>query len=90
MADRLGAPNVLADIEREVVVNVSPLVFAEDVAVSPIEFQLAREVLEELGYEVPPVISSKGDLIIWLESSPRMADEEILEFVSAVNRRNEP
>src|ERR1700730_311767 len=44
--------NVLADLEREVVVAVAPDIFTVQFVVSTLTVQLSREILAELGYEL--------------------------------------
>lgn len=54
VAEILVAGNVLADLEREVVVNEPPAVFTEHFEAGIIAAGAAREILAEMGYELPP------------------------------------
>ena len=80
VAGILVSGNVLADLEREVVVDEPPAVFTERFEAGTIEARAAREILAELGYELPPTVADKYDLHRLLKTTPRLKDGDLQEF----------
>jgi hypothetical protein len=81
MVESLIQPsNVLVDLEREVAIGVSPLDFATSYALRSVPAMDCRNVLAELGFELPPLIEDKHHLNLTLKSSPRMSRRQIEEF----------
>src|SRR4051794_31766129 len=64
----LGTENVLADIEQEVVIRLSPSEFAE-YASHEVPIEQAWQWLREIGYELPIRIDSRralnDELLVW-------------------------
>jgi hypothetical protein len=71
--------NVLADLEGEVVVSVTPAEFYQFVFAS-IGARQSRDFLSELGVELPAVIGGKRSLTAMLREHPRLTDEQIAAF----------
>jgi hypothetical protein len=80
VAGLLQPGNVLADLEREVVISVSPAEFTDRFECGIIDVHVAREILSELGYELPPTVADKWDLHNLLKSTPRLRDSDVREF----------
>ncbi len=80
VAGLIGTPNVLAEIENEVVVNLAPVEFAERFAQWTIRIEEAAAVLNSLGLKVPAVIGDKRMLNDLLTESARLSATEIAEF----------
>jgi hypothetical protein len=80
VAELLEPGNVLADLEREVVVALPPADFTARYAPRIIEVHVAREILAELGFELPPSIANKDVLHSLLKSTARLKDGDIREF----------
>ena len=72
--------NVLVDLEREIAIGVSPLDFAASYALRSVPAMDCRNLLAELGFELPPLIENKHHLNLALKSSPRMSRRQIEEF----------
>lgn len=80
----VGESNAFAEIEREIVVRVAPLDFSERFAMVAIGAQTSLEVLRTLGFELPVLVGDKEVLRDLLESTPRLDEDQIVEFVRRV------
>lgn len=80
VAELIQPANVLEDLEREIVLGVSPEVFAVAHVEKRLPPQLAREILAELGFELPPTIANKAVLHNLLQHTPRLSEEYLQRF----------
>jgi hypothetical protein len=84
LAGLVASGNVLADIEQELAVMVSPSEFAERFVAWTVPIARARRVLHDLGYELPVTISSREALSEELRLWRRLRKDEIARFDSMV------
>lgn len=88
MAGRSGLPtvpgNVLAALEAEVGVVLSPAQFAE--RATSVSLETARSALSRLGVQIPARIADKAALDAALRSTPRLSSEQVAEFVRLVSQ----
>ena len=80
VAELIGSGNVLSELERELVVGVSPKEFTERFIRATVEAQYARTVLAELGYELPAQVADKNVLDWNLRTSARLREQDVLSF----------
>jgi len=80
VAELIQPANVLEDLEREIVLGVSPEVFDAAHVENRLPPQLAREILAELGFELPPTIANKAVLHNLLQHTPRLSEEYLQRF----------
>lgn len=76
----LEPANVLADLEKEVAVGLPPDEFTRRFAESFLPVLVARDILAELGFELPPTVANKVALQGLLKSTPRLRSEDIAVF----------
>ena len=76
----IGTPNCLAEMEKEVVVDVAPLVFAERFAEWVLDPEVPHRILTAMGFDLPAYIDDRRTLIEWIFSSPRLSDDQTSEF----------
>ena len=86
----LTSENVLADIEQEIVVMVSPSEFAQQYAFREVPVDHARQALQELGYELPVAISSREALNEEIQIWRRLRDREIAQFDALIQESQLP
>ncbi len=79
----VGSSNCLSELEKEFVIDVAPLEFAERFAEWVLDSVHPCGILTEMGFEVPEFIGDRRSLKNWIFSSPRLTSEQIAEF----NRR---
>jgi hypothetical protein len=85
VADLLVPPNCLAEVECEVALGILPVEFASKYS-RWIPAETAKDVLGNIGFEVPETISNIGRLIEQLINSPRLTEAQIIEFNSQALR----
>lgn len=76
-----GPGNQFVDLEREVIVRVSPLDFQTRHVQQWITLEMSRIALGSIGIEVPVLIGNKKALRDWLTDTPRLHDEQIAEYL---------
>jgi hypothetical protein len=79
VAGQIVYGNVLSELECEVGLSFAPLEF-ESHSIHWIAADAARLILEELGFQLPIVISSRLRLRNELRESPRLTESQIVEF----------
>jgi hypothetical protein len=84
VAEMIDSGNVLSELERELVIGVSPKEFAERLVAITIEAQSARTILAEMGYELPARIADKNILDWHLRASARLRDQDVASFDARV------
>jgi len=82
VADFVVRGNVLAELERELAVQVTPDDFTNRFVRATIQAQTARNFLAEIGYELPARVSDKNVLDWYLRTSARLRDQDIVIFES--------
>jgi hypothetical protein len=80
VADRIDQPNVLSALEREVVLAMPPEEFSRDHACLQVSAYEAREVLAEIGYELPVSMANKQVFQTLIATSARLRQTDIREF----------
>lgn len=75
----IGMGNVRKTLEREVSVGLKPTDFAA-AAPNSISVDEAREILSELGFNIPSTINS-DEARQFLENTPKLTPEQVNEFV---------
>ena len=86
VADAITGGNYLAHLESEIGVRLLPAEVAGR-ATGTIDVETAREVLKEMGFELPRIIYNKTDITDWLKSTPRFTNEQTADFVNRVMKR---
>ena len=89
VAHLIAPANVLAELEREIVVNVAPMRFIRDFNSWKIPVETACQVLVELGVELPGVISNKYHLQKVLEDARGNRRALPMTTIDAFNSRLE-
>jgi hypothetical protein len=79
--------NIFADVEREVVIGVTPAEFAEQLAELSMPVQAAREILAELGFELPAGVSDNAVLDQLLRDTPRLSRRQVEKFNELATKR---
>lgn len=72
--------NVRRTLEREVSVGLTPTDFAE-AAPNSITVGQAREILKEIGFDIPATLDSDAARQ-FLEETPKLSPEQVQEFVT--------
>lgn len=80
VADLIRPGNILAEVEREIVVGVSPAEFADQYVSFAIPVQKARKILAEMGFELPVGVSDNGILDQLLRDTARLGRRHIEQF----------
>jgi hypothetical protein len=86
VADLIQSGNTLNELEREVVVGVAPAEFTDRFVVDEMPVSLARQILAELGFELPVGIGNNDILNWWLGNTPRLSHHDIARFNKAAGR----
>ncbi|MCP3060238.1 DUF6531 domain-containing protein [Myxococcus sp. K38C18041901] len=76
--------NIFAGLEREFGATIPPLEFEAKAGIK-LPLEIARKILKEMGYSMPPKIHGKTMLEERLKSSSRLTSEQIDEFVRKVS-----
>jgi hypothetical protein len=84
VAELIAPGNVLSELERELVVGVSPKEFAERFVTATVDAQYARTVLAEMGCELPAQIADKNVLDWHLRTSARLREQDLTIFDARV------
>jgi hypothetical protein len=75
--------NVLRDLELEVSIEALP-VEVYDRAYAMINVGQAQDVLKEMGFDVPSVISDIKELDFQLHNTPRLTSSDIKKFLDMI------
>ncbi len=82
--------NVLAKLEAEVAVNLTPLEFANKASITITAVE-ARNILVDMGISIPGMIRGPAAIDTVLRNTPRLTSVQITQFVDAArNLRRQP
>ncbi|HEX8150503.1 MAG TPA: PKD domain-containing protein [Pyrinomonadaceae bacterium] len=77
---RIGAGNVRAGLEKEIVLEMLPTEFATRASTS-ITLEQSRDILKGMGIDVPARVFGKADADALIASMPHMTQEQVAEYV---------